>query len=123
MMQSLRRTWVGEPGQAFTLDEAHTIDELRERAAKDTLSEVVLPLTTAIAAWPQVHLDTAQTARIRHGQFVAVAELNASALKRWPPRSQDTPVALIEPSGNVCAVARLRDDNLRPVKVFTTNDE
>ena len=80
MMHSLRRTWVGEQGCAFTLDDAYTLDELREKSADDTLNQVLLPLTTALQTWPQAHLTEEQTARIRHGQILAVSEFRAEAL-------------------------------------------
>lgn len=123
MMQSLRRTWVGQTEHAFTLEAAHTLDELRERAANETIAHVLLPLTAAITDWPQVQLDAAQTVRIRHGQFLDVSELNLAMLTHWPPVNQETPVALIESMGNICAIAHVRDSNVRPVKVFATNDE
>jgi tRNA pseudouridine55 synthase len=118
MMQSLRRTWVGEPGSAFTLEDAHTLEELREKAANDTLNQALLPLITALRRWPQAHLTDAQAARVRHGQFLAVSEFRSEALSHWPPATSETPVALISPDSAVCAVAYLVEYRLRPVKVF-----
>lgn len=118
MMRFLRRTWVGDTGQKFTLNDAHTLDELRERAAKGTLDETLLSLAYALSEWPQAHLDAAQTTRIRHGQYLNVAEFRPENLRKMPPKSPETPVALIGTHGEVCAIAVLADERLHPVKVL-----
>ncbi|HZT42508.1 MAG TPA: tRNA pseudouridine(55) synthase TruB [Chthonomonadaceae bacterium] len=121
MMRSLRRTWVGDPDGPFTLSRAHTLEEIRESAEAGTLAEVVLPLAEALSSWPQVKLSADEVARIRHGQFVRLADLPKESLRRWPPASAETPVAILDSEGTVCAVARVQAGQLRPMKVFTAS--
>ena len=88
-------------------------------AAEDRLAEVVLPLASALGAWPQAVLEEAQLARIRQGQAVPVETLEADGLSQWPPQTEETPVAVLDVQGDVCAVARVRAQQLQPVKVFS----
>lgn len=122
MMQSLRRTWVGErldePNRPFTLANAHTLEALRERAQAGTLADVLLPLSIALTGWPQARLTDEQTARIRRGQTVALADVNAAQLANWPPALPDAPIALLDEAGDVIAIARLEAELLHPHKVF-----
>ncbi len=122
MMQTLRRAWVGErldePNRPFTLEKAHTLDELRERAQAGTLHKVVLPLSTALADWPQARLNNEQTARIRRGQTVSIADVAETQRGNWPPRELTAPIALLDDSGDVIAIARLEMEQLHPYKVF-----
>ena len=122
MMQSLRRTWVGErldePNRPFTLANAHTLDELRDRAQAGTLADVVLPLSLALTGWAQARLNGEQTARIRRGQTVTLADIDAQQLKSWPPVTADAPIALLDEAGEVIALARIETQSLHPYKVF-----
>ena len=122
MMQSLRRVWVGEhlddPNRPFTLDRAHTLEELRERAQAGTLTEVILPMSAAIAGWTQARLNGEQTARIRRGQTVDLADVDAAQLAHWPPAEASTPIALLDENSDVIAIARLDAGQLQPYKVF-----
>jgi tRNA pseudouridine55 synthase len=117
-MRSLRRAWVGETGHAFRLDDAHTLEELRARAEAGTLAEAVLPVASALGGWPQARLNDGLLARIRQGQYVWLAAIAAENLSRWPPASEETPVAVLDAGGVVRAVARVTAGRLRPVKVF-----
>lgn len=109
MMQSLRRTWVGEEGRAFTLAEAHTLDELRNRAEAGELETVVLPLASALRSWRQARLDEETLARLRSGQHVRYGGADDA------PESL---VAVLDSNGDVCAVARFSEGRLYPVKVL-----
>ncbi len=127
LMQTLRRTWVGESvKEAFTLADAHTLDALRERAANGTLAQTVLPLAAALRGWPQVRLTPAQVARIHNGQAVALHDLAPDAVsaleKRAQPEAAGTKIALLDEDENVCAIARLETDRLQPIKVFTHDE-
>ena len=109
LMQSLRRTWVGDSARDFNLRTAHPLDELRARRDDGTLGETVLSLSTALASWPQVVMDGAEIARIRNGQAIArpgFAEKDISL------------VAVLDAQGEMIAVARYEADAIRPVKVL-----
>ena len=122
MMQSLRRTWVGEAENAFTLEVAQTLEGLQEHADKGTLAEVVLPLAIAVRAWPQAHLTIEQVAHIRQGQTVAVSEVAPTERVNWHLACAETPLALFDSTHAVCAIARLVADRLQPVKVLAHDE-
>lgn len=134
MMQTLRRTWVGESpdetDRPFALNNAYTLDDLRERAQAGTLADVILPIASAVSGWPQVCLTEPQTADIRMGRFVSLTQINSAQCKNLMPQAlsaQDAsreaeahspPVALTSADGDVIAIAALRDNTLFPRKVF-----
>ncbi len=134
MMQTLRRTWVGErldePDRPFALDNAYTLDDLRERAHAGTLADVILPIAVAVSIWPQVCLTEPQIANIRMGRFVPLAEVQPAHIKNLAlpletqPPGQDAqaqephPIALMDAGGDIIALAALRDNALFPRKVF-----
>lgn len=66
MMSTLQRTRVGQ----FTLEQAHTLDELTERAQMQDLGSTLRPLADALAHWPSVILDSDAMERLSHGQTV-----------------------------------------------------
>jgi tRNA pseudouridine55 synthase len=112
LMASLRRTWVGSQAYAFILDDAHTLDELRERAETHALAETVLPMAQAVRDWTQVSLTPEQTGRIGMGQFLNLEDV---------PLSEQCPtplLALLDEHGRLCAVGRIEEEKLRPVKVL-----
>lgn len=53
----------------------HVLDDLRERAREglDALDETLLPMQTALAGWPDVHLTDSVAYYLRQGQAVMVA--------------------------------------------------
>ncbi len=123
MMQSLRRTWVGsgagEGDRAFTLEAAHTLEELEARAREGTLAEVVLPLRAALVSWPQVRLEAGELARLQHGQSVRWSDIPPAPWQKREALTPETPVAVLDLAGEVCAIARAEAGQLRPVKVLT----
>jgi tRNA pseudouridine55 synthase len=115
MMRALRRIWVGESAvNAFTLEEAHTLEALQARGAAGTLAEIVLPLAFALRDWPRVTLNEEQGKRIRKGQWIALAETDG----QYAP---DTKVALLDETGTVVAVGQVRQERLQPIKVLNTS--
>jgi len=123
MMRSLRRTWVGSGGsaadRAFRVEDAHTLDELRARAANGTLAEAVVPLRAALASWPQARLNAGQQTRIQQGQRLRQAEVPLLDGQMWSSVSPETPIALLDADGEVVAVARAAQGQIHPVKVFS----
>ena len=55
---------------AFTLEEAISIEELRQVIAERRLDQVMHPSDAAVAHWPAVVLDEEDTWRVAHGQAV-----------------------------------------------------
>jgi tRNA pseudouridine55 synthase len=63
LLSALRRVQVGE----FNLDQARTMEELRELAASDHLAEAVIPPAALLGDMPAAYFDSAGEARIRSG--------------------------------------------------------
>ena len=70
-MSALRRTAAGE----FTVDAAHTLDEVIAAANSGNAEELLIPVDTLFAAHPAWRADAAAERRIRCGNEVKVAGL------------------------------------------------
>lgn len=112
LMAHLRRTWVGSQTHAFTLSDAHTLEALRERAETQTLAEAVLPMADAVKDWTQIVLMPEQVTRVGMGQFLPLEETPL------PGRTSTPLLALLDERGTLCAIGRVDEDHLRPVKVL-----
>jgi tRNA pseudouridine55 synthase len=95
-LTALRRTAVGP----FTLDRAHTLEQLADRLELVQLSEV------AAAVFPTRRLDERQAAHVRHGRPLDLT-LEASG-----------PVAVLDADGTFLALYEQRGPSARPVAVF-----
>ncbi len=90
-LKSLVRTQVGR----FHLTESIALDS-------SSISDLI-PLREALPPMPLIELDALQTANIREGRAIFLAE---------PPESQL--IGLIEPNGNVFSVAKIIGNLLQP---------
>jgi tRNA pseudouridine55 synthase len=96
-LTALRRTRVGP----FGLDQAHTLDQLADRA-----DPVTIGLDAAVAAvFPRRDLDAAAASRLGHGGRLAPAGLAGR-------------YAAFDPNGHVVALVEERDGVAQPVVVF-----
>ena len=114
MMQTLLRTWVGSPNGAFTLEQAHSLDELRRRAEEQTLLSALVPIEVVVSDWPTARLTDGQTARFRTGQAILRSELSGDT----EAPAQVSSVAVLTQAGSLCGIAKFDADLLHPVKVF-----
>ena len=114
LMQSLRRTWVGDSERDFNLSASYSLDALRTKAEDGTLAETVISLADALQAWPKVQLEEAEMPRLRNGQ--ALERSDFAAL--FATETEMLRVAVLDPTGKVCAVARYEAGQIRPVKVL-----
>jgi len=109
---ALRRTEVGP----FTVAHALSLDALAEIASSDTLPQVLVPVTTALAGIPALAVTEPQALRLRAGQAVRVAPAllgeNEAAVLPATVRAMR--------AGELIALARLEGVELSPVRVFTT---
>lgn len=113
-MKELRRLWVGKDAEhAFSLQHAHTLEELQQLVAGGDRSSWLLPLTSALADWPKVSLSEEQLERVRYGQALPLSHFQ----NRFVP-AEGGLCALLSPEGNLVAVAEVRTDRLQPVKVL-----
>jgi tRNA pseudouridine55 synthase len=116
-MRSLRRTWVGmDEATAFTLAEAHRLEQLAQDSDAGTVITTLLPLADALRALPHLRLTDDGLRRLRNGQSIGVVEI-ASATGR---ALIDGPLAaVLDDQGRVCAVVESGNDMLRPIKVLS----
>lgn len=130
---ALRRTRVGD----FPLEEALTLDELAAATAEVNTAqsdEPVLPLIplghAARAMFPSLQLSGAEAGAFLHGQ---APRRSPDELERWrlgdgaeaaspregtASRGDDTPIAALDPGGNVLGLVRIDGERLRTVLVF-----
>jgi len=73
-LESLRRTAVAE----FTLDDAHTLEQLAEAATTGALDDLFVHPRKLLPQLPSVTADEANAARIRSGRTVNLPELSRS---------------------------------------------
>ena len=71
-LDSLRRTAVAE----FTLDDAHTLDDLADSAGKGSAEDLFVHPRKLLPQFPAVTADEANVARIRSGRPVNLPELS-----------------------------------------------
>jgi len=106
----------------FTLEAAHSVDEVRRAAAGDqgALAHFLLPSDWGLDRLPAVVLAPAQVAAVARGQFVRPPPAGP------PVPDPDTPIRLLDLSGRLVGIALLRDGRLAPDKVLigagTTSD-
>lgn len=130
---ALRRTRVGD----FPLEGALTLDELAAATAEASTAqsdEPVLPLIplghAARAMFPSLQLSGAEAGAFLHGQ---APRRSPDELERWrlgdgaeaaspregtASRGDDTPIAALDPGGNVLGLVRIGGERLRTVLVF-----
>jgi tRNA pseudouridine55 synthase len=107
---ALRRTEVG----AFPIANAISLDALARIVEDDTLPQVLIPVTTALAGIPALAVTEPQAHRLRAGQAVRVTP----ALLGEDVHEPATVRAMR--AGELVALARLEGMELSPVRVFQT---
>lgn len=130
---ALRRTRVAD----FPLEGALTLDELAAATAEASTAQSdgpVLPLIplghAARAMFPSLQLSGAEAGAFLHGQ---APRRSPDELERWrlgdgaeaafpregtASRRDDTPIAALDPGGNVLGLVRIDGERLRTVLVF-----
>jgi len=77
-LAALKRTAVRE----FTIDEAHTLEQLEQAQASNTLDELFLHPRLVLPEFPAVVASPESAARIRHGGAVNLPEFSKAAIVR-----------------------------------------
>ena len=77
-LAALKRTAVRE----FTIDEAHSLDQLEQARAADTLDELFLHPRLVLPEFPAVVASPESAARIRHGGAVNLPEFSKATIVR-----------------------------------------
>jgi tRNA pseudouridine55 synthase len=109
-LAALRRTEVG----AFRAEDAISLESLAAIVEDDSLPQVLVPLTTALAGIPAFAVTEPQALRLRAGQPIRVTP----ALLGDSVGEQATVRAMR--AGELIALARLEGMELSPMRVFQT---
>ena len=102
-LTALRRTRIG----AFSIAQAHTIDELAADLTTTSVAEA------ARSAFPALDLDAERSADVRVGRALPLDVLQETAQRNGPQ-----PLALFDPAGDFLALYEIHDDALRAAAVF-----
>ncbi len=100
VMTSLRRTMAA----GFPLTDCVTIDQARELAEAGALTERLLPLEAALAAYPAVSVSAPQAARFRNGGALALERLKVAV---------NSTVRVYDPDGVCIALGTPTDGELK----------
>jgi tRNA pseudouridine55 synthase len=99
-MTALRRTMAA----GYPLTACITLDEAKALAEEGALTEKLLPLDTALAAYPAITVSAAQAARFRNGGALALERVRAKV---------DGPVRVYDPDGRCIALGTPTDNELK----------
>jgi len=98
----LRRLSVGPfDGDMVTIDELKAVTDSSEAEGFDALDEYLLPIDSAIAHWPDVHLDPDAAFYIKQGQAIQVPHAPTEGWVRIYDKSQFLGVGEIQDDGRV----------------------
>jgi tRNA pseudouridine55 synthase len=115
-MQTLRRSWVGsDEANAFTLAEAHSLEDLERAATEGTITKTLVPLASGLRGLAKYRLTEDGLRRLRHGQAVAVSEIVGPARDGYCGVKM---AAIVDEHGEVVAIAERGPESLRPLKVL-----
>jgi tRNA pseudouridine55 synthase len=106
-LKTLRRTATGE----FTIERAHTIEELEELARQGRLKEAVIPMARLLPEFPSEIVDSVTASHIRHGRDFRVSPFHVRPGSRY--------VKAITQDGDLIAIGEARLPNLyHPIMVL-----
>jgi tRNA pseudouridine55 synthase len=106
-LESLRRTASGD----FTLAMSHTMPQLEEMAASQTLASALVPLSGLLPAFPNEIVDAFTAGQIRRGRDFRVSPFRSRGGLRY--------VKAIGPDGQLIAIGEVRLPNLyHPILVL-----
>ena len=100
VMTALRRTMAA----GYPLTDCITIDEARALAEAGTLADRLLPLESALSAYPAITVSAPQASRFRNGGALALERLKAKV---------HGPVRVYDPDGNCIALGAPADGELK----------
>jgi len=97
----------------FTLDDAISLEELTELAAKGEVQEVLRPIEEGIVDLPRISVSAALAARVQNGAVLTVRDLMAEGVK--------SPFAVLDEQAKLLAVYQHHPEKkglCKPVKVI-----
>lgn len=100
VMTALRRT----AAAGYPLSDCLTLDEAKQLAEEGTLSSRILPIETALAAYPAITVSAPQAQRFRNGGALDLVRLKATV---------EGPVRVYDPDGVCIALGVPQDGQLK----------
>jgi tRNA pseudouridine55 synthase len=100
---------------AFTLEQAVTLEALAGIVSEETLPQILVPVTTALAGIPALAVTEPQALRLRAGQSIRVPPqlISGEAVPGCTVRAMR--------SGELVALGRFDEGELAPVRIFHLN--
>jgi tRNA pseudouridine55 synthase len=103
----LRRLESGE----FTLERAHSLDELQELASAELLSDALIPAAQLLPQFPSEHVDATVEGQIRQGRDFPVSPFRVQKGAQY--------VKALSHAGDLVAIGEIRLPNLyHPIVVL-----
>jgi len=99
----------------FRLDNAVTLESLREAAASATVERALVSIDESLAEFPVATIDEAGAGKVVHGNSISWPEMQRVG--------QDALLRVHGPSGSLLAVARATAGILKPEVVFAKSNE
>ena len=100
-MSSLRRVKAG----AFSIEQAHTIDEVQAAADNGKLDEVLIPVEKLFTAFPTLTVSDAADKKLRNGNIIKLDAPNGI-------------YSVYSQSGGFLLLGEIRDNKLKTIKSF-----
>ena len=100
-MSSLRRTRAG----AFSVDEAHSLEDIEAAALEDRLSDIILPVDALFAPFPKLTVSESAAKRLKNGNVIKVS-------------SEDGDYRVYSDSEEFLLLGRVEDGKLKTIKSF-----
>lgn len=104
----------------FTLAAAHPLEAVREELAAGRIEPLLLPPDAGLDAIPVVQLPARDSEALARGQVVRVRGPVADASDASGASGEDGVVRVVDATGRLAAMARIRAGRLYPDKVFIT---
>jgi tRNA pseudouridine55 synthase len=104
---------------SFSLDDAITLDRLRDAVAAgpDGIRPLLLPMDAGLEAWPSVSLTAPEVADIAMGRFVRPT-VDRTDGDEPEDRSEHPPLRLLDAEGRLVALGRWEGRRLAPTRVL-----
>lgn len=100
-MSSLRRTRAG----AFSVDEAHSLEDIEAAALEDRLSDIILPVDALLATFPKLTVSESAAKRLKNGNVIKVS-------------AEDGDYRVYSDSEEFLLLGRVEDGKLKTIKSF-----
>lgn len=100
-MSSLRRTRAG----TFSVDEAHSLENIEAAALEDRLSDIILPVDALFAPFPKLTVSESAAKRLKNGNVIKVS-------------AEDGDYRVYSDSEEFLLLGRVEDGKLKTIKSF-----